>query len=339
MTDLDTVGGEGPAMGDDAFTADEQAAFDAMSRGDDLFAAAPEGAPAGEGAPEGAPAGDLGAEGGEPKPGEGDEAQARDEKGRFVPHGAFHEERERRKAAEGELNALREKFARGDERLRMLTEAVQRGPLPGAGQPQPAAVDEVPDPEKDIFGYVKHLEAKLAEVAGGVKQSAEAQAAEREHEVQVSSYRADAQRFAAGEPQFAPAYQHLIQSRAEELRLAGFAEDQIMPAVAADEMAIVQACKRSGKSPAETIFAMAKARGFQAKAPEPVVQTPPAETEAERVARLSKGAAAAKSLSAAGGAPAGEVTLEVLANMSEDEFAAFATKNPRRVEQLMGAVA
>ena len=43
-----------------------------------------------------------------------------------------------------------------------------------------------------------------------------------------------------------------------------------------------------------------------------------------------------KSLSAAGGAPAGEVTLEMLGSMSEAEFEAFAAKNPRKLARLMG---
>ena len=45
--------------------------------------------------------------------------------GKFVPHGAFHKERERRKATEAELQTYREKMARADERL--LRWEVNRG--------------------------------------------------------------------------------------------------------------------------------------------------------------------------------------------------------------------
>ena len=60
-------------------------------------------------------------------------------------------------------------------------------------------------------------------------------------------------------------------------------------------------------------------------------------TPAERQARLAAGQAASKSLSGAGGGPAGEITLEMLATMSEADFEKFAAKNPGKLEALMGA--
>ena len=66
----------------------------------------------------------------------------------------------------------------------------------------------------------------------------------------------------------------------------------------------------------------------------------PAETPAQKVERVAAGQAGpGKSLSAAGGAPAGEVTFEMLAAMSEKDFEAFATKNPEKLARLMGAEA
>src|SRR5690606_20175936 len=48
----------------------------------------------------------------------GADGKARDTvSGKYVPHSAMHKERERRKAAESELGTVRERLARGEERL------------------------------------------------------------------------------------------------------------------------------------------------------------------------------------------------------------------------------
>ncbi len=81
-------------------------------------------------------------------------------RGKFVRHGAFHQERERRKAVEKERDELRERFARGDERLRLLTEAMQRAPAPAApAAPEtPAEPPKKIDPNEDIFGAYAQLQ-------------------------------------------------------------------------------------------------------------------------------------------------------------------------------------
>jgi hypothetical protein len=75
---------------------------------------------------------------------------------------------------------------------------------------------------------------------------------------------------------------------------------------------------------------------FPASIAEPTAPAAPAETAAEKAARISKGQAASLSLSSAGGAPAGELTLEMLASMSEADFAKMEKANPARVKALMG---
>lgn len=340
------------SLGGDAFTAEEQAMFDAYERGEDAPAApagggeaapAPEAAPA---APEAAAAApDAVAAPGDVVDPEAEEGSAEENKGKFVRHGAFHQERERRKAVERELAEYREKFARGDERLRLLSEAMQKAPqAPAAAQaaPEPEAV---PDPNEDIFGYVKHLEKQLADVRSGHQQMTEAQKkqaeedrAETETREIVGSYQRDIQRYAAAEPAFADAYQYLVQGRVAELKLYGLDDRQAIAQANADELAFVRSAVQRGVSPAEQAFALAKARGFVAKAPEPAAPpAPAAETPAERQARLAAGQAASKSLSGAGGGPAGEITLEMLATMSEADFEKFAAKNPGKLEALMGA--
>ena len=162
MPDTDLATGS-----DDAFTPEEQAAFDAYERGEEAPASDGLTPPAAEPASTAAEPPAAEPETGEPEA--APDAQPRDEKGKFVPHGALHEERERRKAVEKERDELRERFARGDERLRILSEAMQRPAAPAqpAATPEPA---KVPDPAEDIFGYIEHLKGEIEAVGSGAGQ-------------------------------------------------------------------------------------------------------------------------------------------------------------------------
>ena len=111
------------SLGGDAFTPEEQAMFDAYERGDEGSAApagggetapAPEAAPGAPEAAAAAPGAAAAAAPGDVVDPEVEEGSAEENKGKFVRHGAFHQERERRKAVERELAEFREKFARGD---------------------------------------------------------------------------------------------------------------------------------------------------------------------------------------------------------------------------------
>lgn len=348
MTETDLASGS-----DESFTAEEQAFMDAYERGEDAPAAAQsapqapvEPVPGAEPAAQAAPAGEAPGDVVDPDAPDADDPEKN--RGRFVRHGAFHKEREGRKAeraraeaAETALNEMREKFARGDERLRVLNEAFQ-GRQAASAQPA-AEAPKVPTPEEDIFGAYHALKAEFDALKGGVNQQTEAQRVEREQREVLTDYQTDARRFMAAEPTFGEAYNHLVQSRAQELALAGVPQDKVLAEVAREELEIAAACRRAGVSPAERIFAMAKIRGFVAKAPEPAAPATPAasaETATQKAERIAAGQAGpGKSLSAAGGAPAGEVTLETLAGMSEKDFEAFANKNPDKLARLMGAAA
>ena len=324
----------------EGFTPEEQAAFDAYERGEEIPSASTA-APAADGAPAGGDAAPAAAAP-EAAPGEivdpeADAGSPDENKGKFVRHGAFHQERERRKAVEKELNDLREKYARGDERLKLLNEAMQARPAAAAQPETPLAP---PSPDEDIFGYAKHLEKQIEELKNGFTQETTRQRQEREVGEVIRDYQSDLNRFASAEPTFADAFRHVMQSRTAEYAALGVPEAQIQQALQQDEFQIALEARKAGVSPAERIFQIAKARGFAPKAAEPAPAAVPAETPAQKVERVAAGQAGpGKSLSAAGGAPAGEVTFEMLAAMSEKDFEAFATKNPDKLARLMGAEA
>lgn len=341
MTDTDlAIGG-----GDDAFTPEEQTAFEAYERGDETPASDGLKPPAAEPAAASAAAAEPPAA--EPESGEPEvalEAQPRDEKGKFVPHGALHEERERRKAVEKERDELRERFARGDERLRILSEAMQRPAAPA----QPAAAAEpakVPDPAEDIFGYIEHLKGEIEALRSGQtqltesqKQAEESRRANDERNEVIGFYQQDLRTAIQADASIADAYEHLFAGRVAELQLVGMSQKDAIEAVRDEEFSLAQTARQRGQSPAALIAALAKTRGFAPKAPEPArAAVAPAETAAEKAARAAAGQAGpGRSLSAAGGQPAGEITLETLSNMSEADFEKLLASNPARVRALMG---
>ncbi|KQS81697.1 hypothetical protein ASG32_02800 [Methylobacterium sp. Leaf361] len=339
MTDNDlAIGG-----GEDAFTPEEQAAFEAYERGGETAASDGLTPPAAEPAPAAAepPAAEPDEEGAKPEG--APEAQPRDEKGKFVPHGALHEERERRKAVEKERDELRERFARGDERLRILSEAMQRPATPAQPASEPV---KVPDPAEDIFGYAKHLEQQIEALRTGQTQLTESQkkaeetrrANDERNEV-IGFYQQDLRTAIQADASVADAYEHLFAGRVAELTLFGMDQKAAIEAVREEEFNLAQTARQRGTSPSAMIAALAKSRGFAPKAPEPAPApaAAPQESAADKAARAAAGQAGpGRSLSAAGGQPAGEITLETLSSMSEADFERLMTSNPARVRALMG---
>lgn len=246
--------------------------------------------------------------------------------GKFVPHGAFHKERERRKSLESELGQTRERMARADERLAVLNEIIAGGDGQGAAQRQPEETPP-PDPEQDIFGYVKWLSERNARLEQ--QQAALAQQREQERvatEIQ-SFYRNDAVSFLQKQPDFADAYRHVASSYASELVAQGYTEAQVQQILMNEEARIAYQARQAGQSPSEIIYRMAQARGYVPKGSQPAAaKTSEASDAAAKLAAIQKGQRATQTLSGAGGQSGDGLTLEALANMSDEEFAAMETK-------------
>lgn len=253
--------------------------------------------------------------------------------GKFVPHGAFHKERERRKQTETELQNTRLEMARASERLAVLNDIIAAGET--QAKPQQTVEDDVPpDPEVDIFAHVKWQQKKIAELEQyRAQQSEQQQQARLASEVQ-NFYRNDAMNFMKETPDFADAYQYVANSFANELRAKGFDDQTIRAQMMNEEASIAYQCKQRGASPAKVIYEMAKARGWQgsnAAAPKPATNA------ASKLDTIAKGQKSTASLSGAGGGGAEGLTIEALANMSEEEFIAVSAKlGKSKMRQLLG---
>jgi hypothetical protein len=278
-------------------------------------------------------------------------------KRRMVDYRALRESRDRYKALEANFAKEREEFnreketrARLDERLRLLNEAL----TPPEQEPVAPAVP--PDPEKDIFGYVRHLSEQISQMSGHTQQVAETVAANTADTQLRNLYASDARRYAQEKPDFAGAYNHLLGVRTSQLRMQGFSDEEIPAIVMNEERGLVQRAISAKRSPAAMIYEMAGSFGYKTPAasvptttltptPQPGALSMPAGGQAatptaaasEEIARIQAAQAASRSLSAGGGSTGHQMTVETLANMPQHEFNAWVRKNPGLARELMGA--
>ena len=247
-----------------------------------------------------------------------------DRKQKVVSHKALHAERERRKAAEKELQELREFRIRMEERAKWAQEAQAKREAEAA-KPSP---EPEPDPDEDIFGAVKHdrehTRAELQALREKVEQQEKARQAEQETRQVIAAYQAKANEFKAQTEDFDAAYQHLYKSRDEELQELGWNDPAArMRQIEQEEYGIAVQALQQGRNPAEAVYRMARARGYQRSAP------------AAPAPDVEKAKAASRTLSGTGGNPTGPMTAERLSKMSATEFMAYEDRHPEVVKRLL----
>lgn len=207
---------------------------------------------------------------------------ARRKKGR-VSAKKYQDAEARATAAEARAAAAELTTARFDERMRILNEALTT-PKQKSGEAEDD--DPKPDKEADAFAYMDWQERQLAKLAkrlDGVQQGTQHR---DEAQTLASTYEGDARDYVAREPNFGFAYNHLMQTRVQQLALYHFGVDLTEPGakldpqqvaniqrdIAAEEQGIVAAALRAKKSPAEAIYKMAKATGYRPKTKEQIAE-------------------------------------------------------------------
>lgn len=218
----------------------------------------------------------------------------------FVPHQAMHAERMQRQTLQKQVEDLQAK-------LEALTPKEQA----------PEYVDPLVDPE----GHKRWSEhqaqtthERLEQIQRFQQQQAEtARAAQR-----VSQYE---QEYVKVNPDYADASAFLMQVRSQELANQGYSQQQIAETLRNDAFAIMRAGEQIGINPAQLAYVRAQEMGFT---PKPAAQPAPDAVQAEqnKIQATATAQAATKGLgSATGGAQAGGLTVQQLAEMSEDDFA------------------
>lgn len=241
------------------------------------------------------------------------------ERPKFVPHQALHEERERRKALEKEVQTAREERARFDERLKVIQEMNRRP------EPQPEQKSVLDDP-------VAALERLTQEAEDAKRQTQEREQGQRAWQDFTSAYAAKVEEFKQIEPDFDDAYKFLSNHRFQELIEAGYPPAQAQAQAQQDEANIVWQAMQKGVNPGETLLKIAKHRGYAKKA-----VAPAARTSEEQIDKIADAKARNGSFTGSGGGPGNdEMNADRLARMPQAEFDAWCNKHPSKAKRLMG---
>lgn len=238
------------------------------------------------------------------------EAHAQAEEPKVVPLAALHEERGKRREMAAQLEAerrAREDIERRVEaRLQALAQARQQP------EPEPPAIDENP---------IGHLSHKLGETQAALRVLAQQSMEDREASHQAAMQAQLAHRvtaaevsFAGATPDYGDALKFLHSARSRELQAFGVDEMTAAKNSAEEMRVFAMTAAAQGRNPAEVAYALAKAKGYTAKAQAKV-------DPAEKMAAAQRGVAASQSLGNGGGGGDGKLTAKQLVAMSDEEFA------------------
>ena len=242
----------------------------------------------------------------------------------FVPHGALHEERQKRKEMEAQLQRIQQETTYRqqlmEQRLQQLYQSQQQ-----ANQPKP------PSYEDDPLGNLKHTQELTQQQIQQLNDRYRQEAENRNRYEQAQAYKAqlesvvqsDVAQFSQEHPDYLEALGHARQTRVRQHMAIGLSEAEAVQLMYQEEYQLAEAALQRGKSPAQAAYDIAKAYGW-------TKGKPSSETKIET---LQKGVKAAQSLGS-GGTPTGTPSIDQLADMSDDEFAAF--KKSGGWEKLVG---
>lgn len=185
-------------------------------------------------------------------------------------------------------------------------------------QKQPAkqeSAQHIPDAIEDPLGYQAYQLNHLNNAVAAQQKYLEQQAQMYQQQQAVSqfdnAYRQSAMEFSKETPDFVDAYKFLEQSRITEYMAAGYSAMEASQLLQEDERALAAKAFKERVNPAERVYALAKARGFN----------PPGESKLETV---SKGMQKGKSLPRAGGKNIEKgYDISRIDDMSADEFDKF----------------
>ena len=253
------------------------------------------------------------------QPGEGGEAPAAPEEPKTegeagseqVPLGALLEERAQRKELKAQMDKMEGRFQQMVESLK---------PSPEVPAPPP----DIPTLEENPVG---NIDTRLGQLEQGVQQQQQqnayqekAQGEQTEWNQVMTAYHNDTGRLRTTDANAKPAYDYWVGSRMTELQAGGATPEQAQNILQQEEAAAVYRALQQGESPAERVYAIAKARGYQATpAADPATPAAPLAPGGPDPAVIAKGQAQGGGMPTGGSPPLAD-TLEALAGMDDADF-------------------
>lgn len=264
-------------------------------------------------------------------------AQERDEKGKFVPHGALHAEREEHKKTKAALEEIQRNQAVLNDRWNTLLAANKQ-------QEQPKE-DTPPDPTEDIIGHLqwqaKQFEADKAERQKQTQEQQQREQATQQEQAIWSEWDSSVTQVKASIADFDDATGFLANLRDNQLKAfasvdPNFGNQQTRVAqINAELRQIILQAKQSGQDPAAVVYQLAQGYGYtNAKQPNPQQET------IDKINMIDEAQRGSKTLAASNGTNTGDpLSAEAIAAMPAKEFDAWLKDpaNERRFNALMGA--
>ena len=182
--------------------------------------------------------------------------------------------------------------------------------------PARPAID-IPDPSDDPMATLAAIRDLALSMQSEQATEAEREATETAQTQYISelkgAYEESEQLFEAIQPDYRDAASHSVTNRTAELQVLGLTADAAKSAIYNELLRLTDASVQAGKSPAEVLYGLAKARGYAPKA-----AAAPAPAPGAALASVEAGQAAAKTLSTAGGrTPSADQSPEArIANLS-----------------------
>lgn len=219
---------------------------------------------------------------------------------KLVDHGAFHEERERRKELQRKLEAESAERQKLEERFTKLFTAVSA-----------PKEDEYIDP-------VEKLGKQVSAISETIQKSEERKETDQKnYEKELAFFNrvnASEQAFSQSTPDYYDAVKFLRETEAKELRLMGMSEQQIAADIQAKTKRIAEIAYQQEKSPAQVGYELATARGYKKKSTAPV----------KTIEQVEKSIEASKSLSPGGQPDTGSgiesLSMREINDLSDEEF-------------------
>lgn len=219
---------------------------------------------------------------------------------KFVKIQALDEQKHKRRAAESEVQRLREQNAVMMDRLNQIVTA--QNPQNQVDPNDPIAVHDL---------KLRQTEYELAQLRQ--RQQSEDYQRQQSENVQglVNWAQGQATEFLQEKPDFAEAYKHVATNRAAELKAMGLSQQEVRQAIIRDEIWVYEHAHQTGKNPAEVIYQMALNTGYKAGS-----------DGDQKIGTLQRGLKASQNIGT-GGTAVGRPTPEQIAAMSDEQFDEF----------------
>lgn len=260
------------------------------------------------------------------------EQPERDDKGRFVPHGALHAEREEHKKTKAALEEIQRNQAILNDRWNTLL---------ATGKPQQEQPKEEtpPDPTVDIIGYMQWQADQTKQInekmAAEERQRQEAAQHQQQEQVIWSTWDNSVNQAKTAIPDFDAATGFLAQLRDNQLQAfasvdPNFANPQARVAqINAELRQIIVQAKNAGQDPATAVYQIAKGYGYTVAEPAP---------DNNKIDKIIQAQAGSKTIAGTNGnAMADPLSAQAILDMPTAEFDAWVQNpaNAKRFEKML----